>query len=908
MRSFAFQTAALAALLFVSCSQERQMRAMEEGFAEPPREVRPMTWWHWMGGNVTKDGIRKDLEWMHASGLSGFFLFDAAISTPAIVPERLVYMSDGWKDALAYALDLADSLGLEVGIASSPGWSLTGGPWVSEDDAQKKLIWSMQPVTGHFCGQLPEPYRTVSCEFYKSYSESDGIVRGYLKDICVLAVRDSSEVIDISDNFTDGRLDWTAPAGLWKVYRFAYTMIGHVNGPASLEATGLEVDKLDAGAVSRYWEMYLGMWRDASGRNFGPGGIVNVNIDSYESGRGTWTPLFEAEFEARRGYSVRKWLPVLAGETIGDSIRRSAFIFDWNRTMGELLAENHYDLATEILHKHGLRRYSEAHEERRAFIGDGMMVKRSADVPMSAFWMRKRSGFYATMPHMEADIRESASVAHIYGQNVCAAESFTTNGLPGKWDGWWAYQCHPGMLKPYADAAMAEGLNKFVIHSSVHQPDDVHVPGLGLGSYGQWFIRHETWAGEARAWVDYLSRSSFMLRQGRFVADILYLYGEENNLTRRFHVERTPVPSGWNFDFANADVLLNAVRIENGALVTDSGMRYRMLVIDNLVGNMSEELARQINSIARAGIPVCDLRGSVPVRVPLPENGNPENYPAPDTSMASPSPEGVSLISTLLANNDIAPDVENLPDSCAFVHRSMPHGDIYWIANICSKPRELDLLLRASGKHASVWHADSGIIEKLPFSIVDGRARVHLAMNRDDAVFVVISSVLPKHASEPLHLPDKPLISLKGPWKLHFSGATAPEDTELQRLLRLDLSNNPALRYFSGSITYSTVFDYDGSGRASLLSLGKVWNMARVTLNGKDLGLLWKEPYVVDVSDAMVKGDNTLEIKVINSWANRLVGDSTFPENQRVAWTSFKFYSPEDPIPPSGLEGPVQIL
>src|SRR5206468_11123070 len=105
----------------------------------------------------------------------------------------------------------------------------------------------------------------------------------------------------------------------------------------------------------------------------------------------------------------------------------------------------------------------------------------------------------------QADIREPASVAHIYGQNLVAAESLTASGFGTS--GAWSYA--PENLKPTADLELANGLNRFVIHTSVHQPTDDKIPGLGLGPFGQWFNRHETWANQARAWTDYLARSSY---------------------------------------------------------------------------------------------------------------------------------------------------------------------------------------------------------------------------------------------------------------------------------------------------------------------------------------------------------------------------------------------------------------
>ena len=880
-----------AVLLMLSCSDRKVCPDLEAGFMDPPHESRPMALWHWMNGNVTKDGIKKDLQWMHDIGLSGFFLFDAAYSTPQVVDTLLPYMGEGWKDAFRYAVALADSLGLEVGIASSPGWSLTGGPWVSEDDAQKKLVWSTTPVRGHFHGALPLPWKTVPSGLFHAVPEQDGIVRDYLKDIRVLAVRQGPDpsVEDISSSYQDGILDWTAPEGEWNVYRFAYTLIGTTNGPAPPEATGLEVDKLDGGAVRRYWENYLGLYEEALGRKLGPGTISNIDIDSYESGKGTWTLHMEEEFEQRRGYSMALWLPALAGELIGTDEERERFLFDWRQTLGELLAENHYDLATEIFHSHGIKRYSESHEERRSFTGDGMMVKRTADVPQGAFWVRFRAGVYATMPHMEADLRESSSVAHIYGQNICAAEAFTTNGRPGKWDGWWAYQCHPGKLKPVADAAMAEGLNWFVIHTSVHQPSEKCKPGLGLGPYGQWFNRFDTWASEARPWIDYISRSCFMLSQGRFVADIAYLYGEDTNPTARFSQERPGIPAGWNYDFVNGDALVNALGIKDGSIVSESGASYRMLVIDSQIERMSDAVAARIDAIREAGIPVCDLR----------KGGN---------------------ILSVLEEEGIRADVVNVPDSVAFVHRKLPGGEIYWIANICSRPRNITLGFRdcmSEGRgrdilEPKVWRADRGTIEDVPYRVEEGRLFVDLDMERDDAVFVVLQGKAKKESIRKETFVTEEIMSLSS-WDVRFVPAIEPEkeaDCHFDSLPAWNESGDPNLRFFSGTATYRTSFRWspDHGQAGVILDLGRVFNMAHVYLNGKDLGLLWKEPYKTDITEALVDGENTLEIKVTNSWGNRLIGDSSLPKEERATMTSWEFYSPDDPLPTSGLLGPVRIL
>ena len=133
--------------------------ALERGFQDPPASARPRVWWHWMNGNVTKDGITADFEWMKRVGIGGVQNFDAALATPQVVEKRLVFMTPEWKDAFAHAVSLADTLGLEFAIAGSPGWSESGGPWVKPEHAMKKVVWSETRIEGGkpFTGKLAAP-------------------------------------------------------------------------------------------------------------------------------------------------------------------------------------------------------------------------------------------------------------------------------------------------------------------------------------------------------------------------------------------------------------------------------------------------------------------------------------------------------------------------------------------------------------------------------------------------------------------------------------------------------------------------------------------------------------------------------------------------------------------------------
>ena len=171
-----------------------------KGFINPPQEAKPRVWWHWMDGNITEEGIYKDLLWMNRIGIGGFHQFDASLYTKPIVKERLVYMTPKWKKAFRYAIHLADSLNMEVGIASAPGWSSTGGPWVNPKNAMKKLVWRTFTVEGQkmFSGKLPSPYTTTG-EFQNIPIRNMNNYTEYYEDIATIAVRLPSEELSLNE-------------------------------------------------------------------------------------------------------------------------------------------------------------------------------------------------------------------------------------------------------------------------------------------------------------------------------------------------------------------------------------------------------------------------------------------------------------------------------------------------------------------------------------------------------------------------------------------------------------------------------------------------------------------------------------------------------------------------------------
>lgn len=723
-----------------------------------------------------------------------------------------------------------------------------------------------------------------------------------------------NDVIDITDKLnTDGTLNWIAPQGSeWKIIRFGYSLVGTINHPASYPATGLEVDKLDPVAVKNYFTTYLQLYKKATGNLMGSNGSLQYLVtDSWEAGAQNWTPNLPAEFQKRRGYSIIPWLPALTGAIVKSAEASEAFLFDFRKTLGEMVAEYHYDALTTILAQYGLKRYTESHEDGRAFIGDGMEVKRTAAIPMSTLWTPNAVINQNNQIRYTIDIRESASVAHLYGQNLVAAESLTALGFGGS-----AYTYHPGNLKPSADLELANGLNRFVIHCSPHQPVNDKIPGLGLGPFGQWYTRHETWAEQAKAWNDYLARSSYLLQQGKFVADIIYYYGEDNNITNLFGKKPPVIPEGYSYDFINTDALINLLSVKDGKLITASGMSYSLLVLDSSAVKMSLPALRKLNELVKAGATVTGIK---PMATPsLADDANEFNKLVNEiwTSSNAKVTEAKPLTEVLSALN-ISADLEypkqKANTQLLYVHRKLSNGDIYWVNNRNNQYESVEAIFRVSGKQPQIWHPETGKMEAASYKIENGRTKVLLNLTPNDALFVVFRSPATKNVVSLSAKTEKEIITVEGPWKVMFQpNRGAPASATFNKLISYTENSNTGIKYFSGTATYTKYITIKSNVIAKdaqqWLELGEVKNLAEVVINGRSLGIVWKAPFRIDVTNALKPGENKLEIKITNLWVNRLIGDAQPGVTNKITYITLPFYKADSPLLPSGLLGPVKIV
>jgi hypothetical protein len=265
----------------------------------------------------------------------------------------------------------------------------------------------------------------------------------------------------------------------------------------------------------------------------------------------------------------------------------------------------------------------------------------------------------------------------------------------------------------------------------------------------------------------------------------------------------------------------------------------------------------------------------------------------------------------------VKPDFEHsMPEAdtrIEFVHRKLPDGDLYFVANRRDRAEKVDVTFRVAGKTPELWIPETGRMEQASYSIADGRTTVPLAMDPWGSVFVVFR----KPAARPgLTLPvatASELATLDTDWTVDFqAGRGAPASIHMDKLADFTASPDPGVKYFSGIATYTKTVDSPAGwlqpGARICLDLGEVKNLAVVEVNGKDLGQVWHTPYTVDVTGALHQGRNTLVVKVTNAWVNRLIGDAQPGVKEKITFTVVHPDKATSKLQSSGLLGPVKLV
>ncbi len=750
-----------ALVLAALCGRSSGQSDLAAGFLNPPDRSKPHTWWHWMNGNITRDGITADLEAMKKIGLGGAQIFNVSESIPD-GPVKI--MSPEWLELVKFAASEADRVGLELCMHNCSGWSSSGGPWITPDLAMQKVISAEVAVKGpqHYAAELPLPpanegfYRDIAVLAFPT--PKDGAAR--VKDIGVKAGFDyrygqdpaadavpeagiisREKIVDLTERVSNGKLEWDVPEGSWTIVRMGHTPTGARNAPSPASGRGLECDKFSREALDAHWAGMMGPVVEALGPLAGKT-LNNCLIDSYEMGGQNWTPKFREEFQKRRGYDPLAFLPAISGRIIDSGEVTERFLWDFRRTIADLFADNYYSHFAEICRSNGLQASIEPYDGPFECLLSG----RDADIPMGEFWVGGGESNSCKL---------AASVGHTYGRTIVGAESFTAEPSVGKW------QNDPASLKSVGDLMYTVGINRYIIHRYAHQPWMDKFPGMTMGQWGTHFERTTTWWNQGSAWISYLARCQYLLQQGLFAADVCYFPGDDapNDAPLNLAIKA----AGYDYDTCNADVLQRRAGVTDGRLVLSDGMSYRVLCLPDS-RYMTPGTLTRIRDLVRAGLTVI---GPKPAKSP-----SLADYPACDTQVAALADEiwgdadgdkvkehalgnGRAIWGKtpdrVLADAGVRPDCqfEGATGKLAWIHRTAGDTDIYFLSNQMPRSQEVKCTFRISGRAPELWHADTGTMEPAAmWSSQAGLTSVPIRFEGSGSVFVVFR----KAAGEGAHL------------------------------------------------------------------------------------------------------------------------------------------------------------
>ncbi|WP_018475034.1 glycosyl hydrolase [Echinicola pacifica] len=942
----------------------RSLSELRDDFDAPASDYGVNCWWWWLNGNVDKAAITKDLEAMKSRNFHGAMIFDAGGHNQrgnADIPEGPLYGSAEWIDLFVFALEEADRLDLEIGFNIQSGWNL-GGPTVSPEYAAKQLTYSELKVNHHNSGDLilampqvrkglyeevavlafpiseehktPEPIFDLDlklavhelggsapdCRFLlenNSRAQKQALSGAYLVN--------TTEVIDLSDKMdADGLLDWKVPEGNWVVLRFGYTCTDAEVSTSSGEWQGNVLDYMNREAFETYWGEVVNPILEASSEHLGKT-LKYMETDSWECGGMNWTSDFGKEFQHYRGYELKEYLPVVAGYVVEDMNSSLSFLADFRKTIADLVAYEHYAVFQEYAHKLGMGIQPESAGPHAGPM-DGIKNYGYNDIVMCEFWSPSP---HRPTPDKRFFVKQASSAAHIYGKRIVGAESFTTIG-PHWNDELWHDQ------KPAFDQSICSGLNRVYFHTFTSSPASMGLPGQEYFA-GTHVNPQVTWWDQSGAFVDYMHRVQAVVQNGDFVADVLYYYGDHvPNIFPYKYADPAGARFGFDYDVTDETILMQ-LRVEDGAILVPSGLRYQVLVLpDHRI--LSLQAIRKVKELLEDGASILGAKPLKMVSLTDGPEGQEEFHYLANLIWGETDAEsgehvhgkgsiawGMSAKEYLLAQGlkadfGISGNDENNFD---YIHYQIGGKDLYFVSNQTEQAQRATAHFRVSQRQPEIWDPLSGKVMQLEgIDTEEGLTSLPLSFDPYGAYFVVFDKEgSAKSDGKSAFYTYSLAQTLEGPWNVDFPKEKhGVGEMSVDALFDWSSHPNPQIKYFSGPAIYTTSFDTKLKAKKSkriFLELNEVKDVgiAEVTINGVDKGVVWTKPFRVDITDELIEGTNQLEIKVVNSWYNRVAGEQMNAVDDPYTSTNIRLIhdfrgkaQKTIPLESSGLIGPVRIM
>jgi len=958
----------LAAMLTQAPATGQSVSAYDEiksAFLAPPQAARPKVYWWWLTGNVDTLRMKEEIAAMERAGLSGFDIFETGVPpTETMIEAGPAFLGEQSLDAIRIALEEAKKRNMEVGLNLASSWN-AGGTWISPEHSAKSIYFSKSEVRGKPGGKISLPFPEIS----KIDAAGKTRVIKYGKDgkpvfyreVAVVAVPvvngepqwDPTKIVDVSADFDPKteKLNWSR-AGDWDVHRFICSNSGEQLKRPSKFSAGPIIDHFDSEATEAHFLYIISQLKEEMG-DLAHTALKSLYLASYEATGFVWTTTLPKVFEELNGYEVNTYLPVLFNQEAFSTEVADQFLNDYKRTLSELMITNFYKKAREICQAHGLKINSEAGGPglpMHNVPAEPLKALGSLDLPRGEFWINYNAYNDDGIDFLRV-VKEVSSASHIYGRGVVEEESFTSslNWQEGPFD-----------MKPTGDRAFCEGMNRVVIHGFSHNPEGIGYPGIVYHA-GTHFNDKRVWHSKIRPFTDYLARVSAVFQKTDFVADVLYYYGDAIPNYAGPKNGRFIPGEGYDYEVINTEILLQ-LQVKDGKLILPTGASFAVLALEN-EPDINPQVLVKVKQLVDDG---AIILGEKPEGI--------SERPGKTSKMAG-LPDGLwnqsakrhvisgQSASEVLQSKGVRPDIwyhDIALHPLDFIHYSKNEVDVYFLRNTGDTWINREVAFRQTGKVPEVWSPVEGTVAAVPvYDMGTDLVELPVSLPPRGSIFIIFrpgssqvlfKKITTREAVPPrLHYTEKGLFvmengqltletenglvstmhqqhlqSLDGHWEVFFDTAWGgPEKVVFPNLISWTDAGNEAIKYYSGNARYRKPFYYDKNdnslqGRRVFLDLGDLSKVAEVTLNGEKIGIVWAQPYRLDITDYLIAGNNVLEVEVANVWANRIIGDA-LTEGKDYTFTNMKtttiegfgrerFSWEETPLVKSGLLGPVNLI
>ncbi len=910
------------ALLFFGFQQIEKKVPISTEWPEITQTAKPWTRWWWMGSAVDEENLSKLLDTYHEAGLGGVEI--APIYGAKGYEERYIdFLSEDWLRMLDFTINKAHSLGMGVDMTQGTGWPF-GGPQVSMENAATRMVIQDYEKENGLMLATPILFQK------KKENQPDA------KLIAVMAYDENKHAKEITEYVdAEGKLIWDE-AGDWKIKAIFLDKTGQMVKRAAPGGVGFTLDHFSKSAVDAYNSHFQ---KAFAGKDFGFRAFYN---DSFEVYGADFTPNFFEEFEKRRGYDLKEYLPYLESEENLDIVRRVKS--DYRETINDLLLNNFTRNWTSWAHNQSKLTKNQAHGSP----GNLLDLYAAVDIPECETF----GSSYFPIPGLRrdsADIRNvdpdpimlkfASSAAHVTGKNLVSLETFTWLGEH--------FKSSFAQMKPEVEQAFLAGVNHIFYHGVTYSPEDVSYPGWLFYASLNLTQQNSLWP-HFKGFNGYIARSQAILQAGKADNELLIYWpvydvwaepkgrmemitvhavDEWLHPTEFYKQSKKLMDAGYSVDFISDDMISKS-KAKNGTIQTSEQNSAKVLLISD-TEFMPTETLRNILKLAEDGANV--IFQSKPKSIPGQHSDKNSNeaifiqlWEAIDFK------NGKSKVGKgqVFLSGDLTETLESLgiyretlvDSGLDFIRRKVADGTYYFLVNHTSETVSQAITLNTKSGTVMAMDPLTGKTGKIPSGNSSAGTSVTIFLKSGESIFLKTYD-----APTDLNIPSwtdysnpSNVTDISKDWKLSFTQGQPklPASQTLPNLTPWTNNGDPEADDFSGQASYSSEFQFSKTeGKHYLLTIDKVYESAKIWINGEYAGNIWSIPYQLDISDQLQHGKNTIKIEVANLMANSI----RHLDRKGIQWRNYHEinfvtidYKPFDASKwntmPSGLDGKIQII